>query len=206
VLETLRARAAAVGLDDLVAATGLHRNTVREHLDALLEQGVVERHRAPAAGRGRPPWHYRASVGPHAAAGNEYAGLAIALADVVARTSDSPAEDAAAAGATWGRRLVREVGTPSRPTAAAARRRVVEVFDRMGFEPRPDRRAVEVRLTRCPLLEAARESPEVVCSVHLGIVRGALAALDHDGGASELHPFSEPGACRLRLVAGAPSA
>ena len=62
---------------------------------------------------------------------------------------------------------------------------------------------MEVRLTRCPLLEAARESPTVVCSVHLGIVRGALAAQGHDGSASELHPFSDPGACHLRLVARA---
>ena len=79
---------------------------------------------------------------------------------------------------------------------------MIEIFERMGFDPRPDRRGVEVRLTRCPLLEAARESPTVVCSVHLGIVRGALAAQGLDGSASELHPFSDPGACRLRLDAG----
>lgn len=78
---------------------------------------------------------------------------------------------------------------------------MIAIFDRMGFEPQGDRNAVDVRLTRCPLLQAAHESPSVVCSVHLGIVRGAMAAYHHDGSASELHPFSEPGACHLRLVA-----
>ena len=78
---------------------------------------------------------------------------------------------------------------------------MIAIFERMGFEPQADRNAVDVRLTRCPLLQAAHESPKVVCSVHLGIVRGAMAAYDHDGSASQLEPFSEPGACHLRLVA-----
>jgi predicted ArsR family transcriptional regulator len=201
-LEALRREQEAVGLDALTAATGLHHNTVREHLDALVSDGLVERHRAPSQGRGRPAWLYKATVGPRATAGNEYAGLATALATLVERTSDSPAEDAAAAGFEWGRRLAAESDDPAPRTPAAARRQVTGIFDRMGFEPHADRRHVDVLLTRCPLLEAAEESPTVVCSVHLGIVRGALATSGHDGSASELHPFSEPGACHLRLVAG----
>jgi predicted ArsR family transcriptional regulator len=200
-LETLRAQAEPVSLSALITATGLHRNTVREHMDALVRDGLVERRRAPAEGRGRPAWLYGATFGPQATVGNEYAGLATALAALVERTSDSPADDAAAAGFDWGRRLAAETGEPTGPTPAAARRQVVEIFDRMGFEPKPDRSSVDVRLTRCPLLQAAHESPTVVCSVHLGIVRGAIAAYGHDGSASELHPFSEPGACHLRLVA-----
>ncbi len=200
-LEALRREQEAVGLDALGATTGLHHNTVREHLDALVADGLVERHRAPAQGRGRPAWLYRATFGPRATAGNEYAGLATALASLVERTSDSPAEDAAAAGFEWGRRLAAEDGEEAPRTPAAARRQVTGIFERMGFAPEADRRHVDVLLTRCPLLEAAQESPTVVCSVHLGIVRGALAASGHDGRESELHPFSEPGACHLRLVA-----
>lgn len=200
-LETLRSQRDAVSLSALVAATGLHRNTVREHMDALVDEGLVERQRAASEGRGRPAWLYRATFGPQATVGNEYAGLATALAALVERTSDSPAEDAAAAGYEWGQRLAAEVGSPSRRTPAGARRQVIQIFERMGFEPQADRNGVEVRLTRCPLLQAAHESPTVVCSVHLGIVRGAMAAYDHDGSASELQPFSEPGACHLHLVA-----
>ena len=106
-LETLRDERAAVSLSDLVAATGLHRNTVREHMDALLDEGLVERERAAAEGRGRPAWLYRATFGPQATVGNEYAGLATALAALVERTSDSPAEDAAEAGFGWGQQLAR---------------------------------------------------------------------------------------------------
>ena len=203
-LETLRGRPEPVGLADLVVETGLHRNTVREHMDALIDEGLVARHRAPAEGRGRPAWLYAATFGPQGTAGNEYAGLAAALATMLERTSEAPAEAGAEAGFEWGRRLAEEAGEPAGRTGAAARRQVVEIFERMGFAPQSDRRSVEVLLTRCPLLEAAHESPTVVCSVHLGIVRGAMSAYGHDGSASELHPFSDPGACHLRLVADEP--
>jgi predicted ArsR family transcriptional regulator len=54
-----------------------------------------------------------------------------------------------------------------------------------------------VRLTRCPLLEAAHRHPDVVCAVHLGIVRGALDEQGADPSGTALAPFAEPGACVL---------
>ena len=63
----------------------------------------------------------------------------------------------------------------------------------IGFAPEQDRcKAGRVRLTRCPLLDAAREHPEVVCAVHLGLVRGALDNLGRDPAGTELIPFAEP--------------
>src|SRR5699024_4063743 len=59
------------------------------------------------------------------------------------------------------------------------------------------------RLTRCPLLEAAHEYPDIVCGVHLGLVRGALDVFGDAETESEIDPFSEPGACRLRLQGSA---
>jgi predicted ArsR family transcriptional regulator len=83
---------------------------------------------------------------------------------------------------------------------------VVGLLDELGFAPAADAQATTVALRRCPLLDAAREHPQVVCQVHLGIVRGALEHLDGDPGPTDLLPFAEPGACRLhldtRLLAG----
>lgn len=82
-----------------------------------------------------------------------------------------------------------------------ARRRVVALFDELGFSPEADDDATVIRLRRCPLLAAAHLHPEVVCGVHLGLAQGALAEL---GAASEglaLLPFAERGACRLHLTA-----
>ena len=79
-------------------------------------------------------------------------------------------------------------------------RAVVQLLDGLGFAPQPDARHVVVRLTRCPLLEAARRHPEIVCGVHLGIVRGALEVYGGEAERADLLAFSEPGACLLDLT------
>lgn len=179
----------------LVTATGLHENTLREHLTALVRRGLVRRRRAEPVGRGRPAWLYE--LPDEEPAGSEYAGLAAALAGAIARTSDDPGRAAAAAGEEWGRELVRDRGA-AHLSPSAARDQVIRLLDDLGFTPEvaPERPA-DVRLTRCPLLEAAHRHPEIVCAVHLGIVRGALTEYGASPAGSALVPFAEPGACRL---------
>ncbi|MGB3376632.1 MAG: winged helix-turn-helix transcriptional regulator, partial [Microbacterium sp.] len=45
---------------EIVAATGLHENTVREHLSRLRTDGRLRRIRAEIQGRGRPGWRWQA--------------------------------------------------------------------------------------------------------------------------------------------------
>src|SRR5262245_24839324 len=51
-LETLRTRTEPTTLDALANLAGLHPNTVREHLDALVDGGFVTRFSAEPSGRG----------------------------------------------------------------------------------------------------------------------------------------------------------
>lgn len=194
ILERLRDQPEAVTHAALSAATGLHPNTVRDHLDGLIRRGLVRRFTAAPSGRGRPAWLYELTDAPD---GDGYAGLAVALASTIARTSAHPREDATIAGEEWGRELAESRGFAARDPAEA-RELVIELLDELGFGPEPTPEAPsDVRLTRCPLLEAAHRHPEVVCGVHLGIVRGALARHGVDPAGADLLPFSEPGACRL---------
>lgn len=184
-----------VTLAALLRVTGLHENTVREHLDGLERAGLVHRHRAVPNGRGRPAWLYQAVDidGPVA----DYAGLAAALARSIVRTSDHPAQAATIAGEEWGHELARNRGAvPS--TALVARQQALTVLNDLGFESETDdQEPAEVRLTRCPLLEAAYRHTEVVCAVHLGIVRGVLEENGADPTGTQLFPFAEPHACGL---------
>jgi predicted ArsR family transcriptional regulator len=203
VLAALRRQPGPITLADLSDATGLHVNTLREHIDALIEVGLVERRRAEPSGRGRPAWLYEAVDGPDEPE-STYGGLAAALATVIQRTSTSPRDDAIRAGTTWGRELAKKRPAVDRrrrgaERQAAAVRRVVELFRQLGFAPETDDRRGVVRLTRCPLLDTAKRYPDVVCGVHLGIVRGAIEEYGGDPTGSDLQPFSEPGACRLDL-------
>lgn len=198
-LETLRAQTEPVTLAAITHVTGLHENTVREHLDALVEAGLASRSTAPPSGRGRPAGLYQATD-PGPGASPEYAGLAAALARAIHHRSPTPEEDAVVAGRDWGRDLARGRGG-RRPGAAAARREVVALLDDLGFAPETDTRASSVRLTRCPLLEAAHRYPDVVCGVHLGLTQAALEEYGAPADGVRLLPFAEPGACRLHLAA-----
>lgn len=194
----MRAQHAPVTIAALTDSTGLHQNTLREHLDALIHDGYATRERAEVTGRGRPAWLYRATS-EDVAASPEYAGLAATLAATIARTSATPGDDAEAAGREWGETMAANRGTTPNGDMATARLGVVELLDDMGFSPQPDAEAVEIRLERCPLLEAAHRHPEVVCRVHLGLTRAVLEQHGVDSTDTDLVPFAERGACLLRL-------
>lgn len=198
-LRTLRDQPEPVTLAALSRVSGLHANTVREHLEGLEEQGLVRRQRRAPHGRGRPAWLYEATEAT-TGGGAEYAGLAATLAAAIHRSSSDPRGEAVAAGTDWGRDLARKRPVPERGRASA-RREVVGLLDDLGFAPQPDARDSRVMLTRCPLLEAAHRHPDVVCGVHLGIIRGALEEYGGDAAPAELLPFSDVGACRLHLTA-----
>jgi len=229
VLRTLIGAGDALTVTTLADRLGQHPNTVREHLDALVAAGRVERQRSEPVGRGRPAWLYRAA-GPVSAAdpdalggetiggaGQEYAALAVALIDQVASTSPDPGDVARQAGERWGHALLAQRAASRAATQVDAgpggagrtdpahgsadvddpAAAVVDLLDELRFEPQPV--GGVVRLTTCPLLDAARRNPDVVCQVHLGIVRGVLGELGADPDAADLVPFAEPGACRLTL-------
>ena len=73
VLATLRDAGRALTLTELQHLTGLHANTLRGHLDALVAGGNASRIASRSGGRGRPAWSYLARE-------PEYAALAMALA------------------------------------------------------------------------------------------------------------------------------
>jgi predicted ArsR family transcriptional regulator len=196
VLDAVRDQPEPVSLAALVRLTGRHENTVREHLNALVAQGLVSRTAARTPHRGRPSWRYQClEADPEQA---EYAGLAAALARLIVRQADGPeqlARHAVEAGEEWGRELVR-----ARDGAGAGAGELVRILEELRFEPEVDPvTRVDVRLRRCPLLETAYRQTKVVCAVHLGLARGALAELGEDPAGTELVPFAEPGACLLVL-------
>ena len=83
-------------------------------------------------------------------------------------------------------------------TAASARHTVLVVLTDLGFGPEVGP-GDEVRLRTCPILDSATTNPDVICSVHHGLVEGIRGALGRDEGTVGLEPFALPGACRLTL-------
>ncbi|WP_199548443.1 metalloregulator ArsR/SmtB family transcription factor [Streptomyces sp. N35] len=192
-MSLLREADGLLAMDELTAATGLSAATVRHHLAALAEAGLVRAERSAGTGRGRPKLLY-AAVPAVPGGGDEdraYRDLAGALVDALA--ADAPS--ARDAGRTWGGRLARAA-----PPAPAGRR-VDAPAPRLGFDPEtvPAPAGTDrILLHGCPYRELARKTPEVVCALHQGLLDGLL---EGDGTRAELHPFLAPDLCRADLVA-----
>ncbi|HET7823307.1 MAG TPA: helix-turn-helix domain-containing protein [Ornithinibacter sp.] len=197
---------------DLVATVGGHPNTTRHHLRVLVAAGLVlEQHAPPEGGRGRPAARYAltragrdaASPTPGGGAAEEYVALAAAFSQRLAERDGDPGADARAIGRAWGAGLAARHAADE-PAGGAVGEQVVGLLDRLGFSPDAEPEAgggsgTTVLLRTCPLLDAARRHPEVVCQVHLGLVAGALEAHHEPSDGLRLAPFSRPGACELTL-------
>lgn len=203
-LRTLSASAEPLGAQALADETGLHLTTVRAHLDVLVEAGLVSAQPESRNAPGRPRLLYRATPGGAPATGADYRLLAEVLTSYLAGTASEPATQALAAGKAWGHYLT--AGPPPyvelAPAEACAR--VVELFATLGFEPELAEDGHQLLLRRCPFLDLAQRHPDVVCSLHLGLLQGALERLGATVTAERLEPFVEPSMCVAHLD-GAPA-
>lgn len=199
-LARLRQNEGTVSVEQLSAETGQHANTAREHLEALVGDGYATKTAAAREGRGRPAWLYAATAAPAGPVG--YAALAAALAQHLALHSDNPAAEGEAAGRSWARAMP-QPGPASNAGGetggGSARKHVVTALEQAGFGVRGNSDATELMLTTCPIVEAARDNPDVVCAVHLGLVKELLAGSGLPERQVVLLPFAGPGLCTLRL-------
>jgi predicted ArsR family transcriptional regulator len=200
VLAALRTAGRPLTAADLAAVTGLHLNTARFHLDALVAERLADRSAEEREVPGRPRILYTtrgALPGPRS-----YGLLAEMLTGLVTSLTGDAGPAATEAGRAWGRHLVERAAPSERVTAAEAIARLGRVLDAVGFSPevRPRRgRDVDVRLHHCPFREVAERHTDVVCEIHLGLMQGALAELQAPVSATSLQPFVAPDLCVARL-------
>jgi predicted ArsR family transcriptional regulator len=121
--------------------------------------------------------------------------LARMLLRAAANAGAAPA-DAEAAGREQGAEEAARTASP-RPCAAA----LVALLDRLGFDPErvDEDGATTIGFTHCPFRELAEANPDLVCSLHRGLVAGFVdgvggAAVTAFGSLVDRHP------CRVTLV------
>ncbi|ONH22515.1 helix-turn-helix transcriptional regulator [Pseudofrankia asymbiotica] len=216
-LRLLRAAPGPLDARQLAQESGLAVSTVRFHLERLAAAGLVVRASQPRSTPGRPRVTYTPTSPGEDRGG--YQQLAAALAANLADSATEKAARAEQAGRAWARARFATrssdvdtagpspAGTPVHDTRALgdAMREVMALFTEMGFDPEL---AAEpggqcVILHACPFLDVARAHPEVVCTLHLGLLRGALEHLAAPALESRLVPFAEPGLCMAYLTAPA---
>lgn len=206
ILEVLRASPHALDAPQIAEKVGLHHNTVRSHLVVLLDARLVTKNEMKSSRPGRPRTVFEAAGDDQLPDQAGYQMLAQILASYLAGSTSDPSAAAEALGQSWGHYLTERPVPYESVSRGAAIEQLFELFAEMGFEPEVASNEVgsQMLLHRCPYREVAEARPEVVCSVHLGLMRGVLAELHAPIGATELLPFVEPSLCIARLSNGSP--
>lgn len=203
ILELLRDGGTPLDVRQIAAQTGLHPNTVRFHLRILVDAGLTRCRSDPRGGSGRPRLVYTATA--HGAGGGRPHGFEL-LADILAGYLTTSSPIAAKLAEEAGRAFVRRYRTPARPfaemSAPDAVRLVVATFAELGFEPElvTDGSRQRILLHACPFHAVASKHPDVVCSIHFGLLKQTLANLDAPIEATGLEPFVTPHLCIAHLA------
>src|SRR5436190_13972215 len=203
VLDMLRAAGGPLGVREVAQRMELHPNTARFHLEALVEAGLAARETEGRETPGRPRIGYRAAAdgpGGH----RRYRLLAEMLTSLIAGTMPEPGGAAEAAGREWGAYLTEQPPPYQRLTAEEAIAKLTVIMEELGFSPQaetgPGGGQYRLCLRQCPFREVAQHHQDVICALHLGLMRGALAQMRAPVTAGRLDPFVEPSLCVASLT------
>jgi predicted ArsR family transcriptional regulator len=210
VLEILRSSTSPMTILDIARRLGLHANTVRFHLQVLEESGRVERVEPSRTAPGRPPLMFRAHRGMDPTGPRNYQLLAEVLLtrldldaaegtteDTTEEAGQNAWEEAIEAGRVWGQRIARSAGDATPTNAGEATDRLVGILDDLGFSPelRSSAGETQIGLRHCPFLDMVPRHSAVICPMHLGLMQGAMTAMDATVSVDRLDPFVEPDLC-----------
>ncbi|WP_101434409.1 helix-turn-helix transcriptional regulator [Amycolatopsis echigonensis] len=200
-LGALRASGAPAGVQDIAERVGLHPNTVRFHLDGLVAGGFAKRQAEGRTQPGRPRAVYLAAAADAPVGQRSYRLLAEMLTSVVLDILPEPGEAAETTGEAWGHYLAERPAPSRRVDAAEGVRRLSTVLADAGFAPDTVDRGdwPVIALRHCPFGEVAEQHQNVVCSLHLGLLRGVLSEVRAPLLADRLEPFAEPSLCMAYL-------
>jgi predicted ArsR family transcriptional regulator len=195
-LELARA-AMPLATAEIADGLGLHPNTVRPHLERMREIGLLEVIVDGRGSVGRPQHRYSlAAEAP--SLGFEPPAFPV-LARMLLRLAASasiPASDAVEAGREQG---AVDAARPDR-TGACDQALSTELAA-LGFDPASagDDDNLTVAFTRCPFRELAEANPDLVCSLHRGLVEGFVEARG-DGVVTEFHDLADRTPCQVEIA------
>jgi predicted ArsR family transcriptional regulator len=183
---------------EIAETLGLHTNTVRPHLERMREVGLLEARPDVSGAVGRPQKLYSLSAeAPSLGLEPPVFPMLARMLLGLAAEAGLGGELAADAGRGEGRRLAHRRPAGRRPCVDAA----VSMLDDLGFDPArvDDDNAATVAFTHCPFADLAESEPDVVCSLHRGILEGFV---DEVGGCEVVgfNDLAHRSPCQAQLV------
>lgn len=175
----------------------LHPNTVRPHLERMRDVGLLDVTIDAQGAVGRPQHRY--SLAADAPALGFEPPAFPALATMLLRLATSaglPAADAIDAGREHGAAAAARPGRVGTCEAA-----LMAELRALGFDPESvtDEGGTTIAFTRCPFRELAEANPELVCSLHRGLVEGFVEARG-GGSVLDFHDLADRTPCQVEIA------
>lgn len=201
VLRVLKAGSGPMSIAAIAKVLDVHPNTVRFHLDTLVNGGQVENVETGDKRTGRPPLMFRAIPRMDRSGPRQYRLLAEILAVTLASGRD-PSAKAQAAGRAWGKQFKNAARRRKKTSVKESIDHLVGVLDEFGFAPEHRRSGGEqqIGLRHCPFLELAESQSKIVCPIHLGLMQGVLESEAAPVAVDRLEAFVEPDLCLAHLT------
>ena len=183
---------------EVADSLGLHPNTVRPHLERMRDVGLLVARPDTSGAVGRPQKLYSLCAdAPSLGLEPPVFPMLARMLLTMAADAGVDGEAAACAGRDEGGRMARR-SPPTSDCIDAA----VEMLDGLGFDPAvvTEEGGATVAFAHCPFAEMAASSPELVCSLHRGLLEGFV---DQVGGAQvvEFRDLADRAPCQTRLSA-----
>lgn len=169
-----------ISVQDTAESLGIHNNTARFHLEALVESGFAVRDRDEPHGQGRPRTLYSATGDAPRVDTGHLRDFTQVLVRQLILTAPEPQRLAEDVGRSWGAEvglatLSGRTGIPEPDDLVA----LLEHTSAMGFGGvMADPTTVEFR--SCPYRNMGQPTRDSICHVHLGMLRGFLDARGSD--------------------------
>jgi predicted ArsR family transcriptional regulator len=183
---------------DVAESLGLHPNTVRPHLERMRDVGLLEVTSEARTAVGRPqnlysPTETAPSLGLEPPTFPMLARMLVRLAEASGATEDDAAD------------VGREQGVlDARPysSAASCLEALVDRLAGLGFDPAvdgtDDGETAVIAFAHCPFRELAEAHPDLVCSLHRGLVEGFVDAMG-DAEVEDFHPLVHRTPCQVTV-------
>jgi predicted ArsR family transcriptional regulator len=183
---------------EIAGHLGLHPNTVRPHLERLREVGLLAVRVDGRGEVGRPQHRYSLtadapSLGLEPPVVNELSKLVLSMAR---RLGAAPGDSYDVGFDRGADRAVHYADAPSTLEALVAE------LDRLGFDPAvfegDDVDTAVVSFTRCPFQAQVDEYPDLICSLHHGLVSGLIEEMG-DAAVAEFCDRGHRTPCRVAV-------
>ena len=201
IIQILRDAKEPLSVVQVADMVGIHANTARFHLESLVDAGMATREAEASAQPGRRRILYSGTLPnqTHERA-QGYRLLAEILTSTIANKFPEVGKEMYDVGLQWGSYLTSRPAPFETLDEEEIGHRVMDKLDALWFapelksSPRP-----HMLLHNCPFIDSAREAPDVVCRLHVGMINGSLAELRSTRRVVELDPMVRPHTCRAWL-------